>query len=239
MAKRGQRPRGRLTQAKMFHSAMLLILEQGFDNTTISQISEKAGMAESAFYRAFKDKESLLLAMTANVFDKQFIIAEQLLGENRDPLLLYGAETAVQMHIAELSEPLRDLYVAAYSLPSTSEYIYKSAAARFPAFFSRYMPAETEAKDYYELEIATGSITRGFMARPCDVYFTMEMKLRRYIDCCMTLYRVPEETRRHVVDRVLELELRAAAEKIVADTIERAAKAYEELLDADNSAAPE
>lgn len=44
-----------------------------------------------------------------------------------DSLLLYGLETGLQLHITELSEPLRELYVTAYSLPSTSDYIYKSS----------------------------------------------------------------------------------------------------------------
>ena len=47
-----------------------------------------------------------------------------------DPVFLYAVETALQLHIAELSEPLRELYVMAYTLPTTSAYLYRSTAER-------------------------------------------------------------------------------------------------------------
>ena len=37
-----------------------------------------------------------------------------------DPVFLYAVETALQLHIAELTEPLRKRYVMAYTLPTTS-----------------------------------------------------------------------------------------------------------------------
>ena len=37
-----------------------------------------------------------------------------------DPVFLYAVETALQLHIAELTEPLRERYVMAYTLPTTS-----------------------------------------------------------------------------------------------------------------------
>ena len=50
---------------------------------------------------------------------------------------------------------------------------------------------------------------RGFMGRPCDLYFTIERKLRRFLSCCMRLYCVPEEKqeqlalRREYIDSVV------------------------------------
>ena len=35
--------------------------------------------------------------------------------------------------------------------------------------FGSYLPGAQE-KDFYELDIASGSITRGFMAKHCDMY---------------------------------------------------------------------
>ena len=73
--------------------------------------------------------------------------------------MLYAAETSLQVCIAETSEALRDLYVTAYSLPSTSEFIYRSTAMKLEKIFAEYLP-DAVSKDFYELDIAIG-ICRG------------------------------------------------------------------------------
>ncbi|MFR2153759.1 MAG: hypothetical protein ACLS48_02890 [[Eubacterium] siraeum] len=68
----------------------------------------------------------------------------------------------------------------AYTLPSTTEYILKSTAVQIKAIFSLFMP-DAEDKDFYEMDIASGSIMRGFMARKCDMYFTVQKKIERFL----------------------------------------------------------
>ena len=153
------------------------------------------------------------------MFDNQFAEAERRTGE-MDQLMMYAVETALQMHLAELSESMRDLYVTAYSLPSTAAYIYRNTAKRLQTIFSPYLPSLQE-KDFYELDIASGGITRGFMAMPCDLYFTMEQKLRRYLDCCFKLYDVPKEQREAVIEQVVQMDLRPAAIAMVKEMIHR------------------
>ena len=127
-------------------------------------------------------KKPCCLPWSKSMFVSQFDKAEKLLGETPDPLLVYGVEVSIQMYIAELSEPLRELYVVGYSLPTTSEYIYMSTAQKIQHIFSQYV-GEAELKDFYEMDIASAGITRGFMAKNCDLYFTMEDKLRRLLKC--------------------------------------------------------
>lgn len=93
--------------------------------------------------------------------------------------MLYAVGTAIQLHIAELTEPLRKLYVTAYTLSSTSAYLYRSTAKRLEGIFGDYLP-DAEAKDFYEMEIASTGMMRSFVAVPCDVYFTVERKIARF-----------------------------------------------------------
>lgn len=187
-----------------------------------------AGMAQSSFFAAFENKEALLLVLTKQMFSNQFVLAEGMT-DSSQPLLTYAMETAIQMHIAELSEPLRELYVMAYSLPSTSEYIYTAITGRLMRIFGSYLPGAQE-KDFYELDIASGSITRGFMAKHCDMYFTMEQKLRRYLTCCFKIYDVPEREYAPVIEQTLKADLRSVAEKIIADTIQKAENGFESVM---------
>ena len=194
MPLRGKQASGLLTQQKMLRAAVKLFLEKGYEGTTTAEIARAAGMTPSSFFRAFPSKEALLLELDKRMFSGQFALAEQH-SAAQDPVLLYAVETAIQLHIAELTEPLRELYVTAYTLPSTSAYLYRSTAKRLESIFGDYLP-DAEAKDFYEMEIASTGMMRSFMAVPCDVYFTVERKIARFLECALKLYNVPPERRR-------------------------------------------
>lgn len=87
-----------------------------------------------------------------------------------------------------------------------------------------------QASDFYELEIASAGVMRGFMGRPCDLYFTIERKLRRFLSCCMRLYCVPEEKQEQVIARVLQMDLRTQAQEIVGEAVRRAEAGFEAVM---------
>ena len=225
MPLRGKQASGLLTQQKMLRAAVKLFLEKGYEGTTTAEIARAAGMTPSSFFRAFPSKEALLLELDKRMFSGQFALAEQR-STAQDPVLLYAVETAIQLHIAELTEPLRELYVTAYTLPSTSAYLYRSTAKRLEGIFGDYLP-DAEAKDFYEMEIASAGMMRSFMAVPCDVYFTVERKIARFLECALKLYNVPVERRREVTATVLQLDLHAMAAGIIRTTVQQAEKGFE------------
>ena len=191
---RGKLLNGLVTQQKVLRAAVALFLEKGYTKTTTGEIAKAAGIGQSSFFHVFPSKEALLLELVQRMFSGQFALAGQHSGE-QDPVLLYAVETALQLHIAELTEPLRKLYVTAYTLSSTSAYLYRSTAKRLEGIFGDYLP-DAEAKDFYEMEIASTGMMRSFMAVPCDVYFTVERKIARFLECALKLYNVPPERRR-------------------------------------------
>lgn len=226
---RGIQRKGIIRRNKILRSAVKLFLEGGYEKTTTANIAQAAGMAPSSFFAAFENKEALLYTLTESMFESQFDNAEKLIGSSADPLLVYAVETALQMYITELSEPLRELYVMAYSLPTTSEYIYQNTAKKVGALFKDYVPGAQE-KDFYEMDIVSAGVMRGFMAKHCDLYFTIDQKLKRFLGCCFTLYHVPQEKQDVVIGAVLAMELKPIAEKIIADTVARAEQGFEEIM---------
>lgn len=225
---KGLQPKGIARRNKMLLAAIQLFLEQGYEKTTTAQISRAAGMSPTSFFAAFENKEALLLKLTQIMFENQFEKA-RLFAENHEPLMVYCLETALQINITELSESLREIYVMAYTLPSTSEYIYRSTAIQIKNIFAAYMP-DAEDKDFYEMDIASGSITRGFMAKPCDMYFTLDRKLRRYLDCCLKLYNVPTEKRNSLIEAVLAVDLNSVAAKLIKEIVAKAETGLEEAI---------
>ncbi len=213
----------------MLLAAIHLFLEQGYEKTTTAQISKAAGMSPTSFFAAFENKEELLLTLTQIMFESQFRKARSFAKE-LEPLMVYCLETALQIYITELSEPLREIYVMAYTLPSTSEYILKSTAAEIKAIFSPYMP-DAEDKDFFEMDIASGSIMRGFMAKKCDIYFTMPKKISRFLECSLKLYDVPKKKRADLIEAVLAFDLAGVAKKLVEEIIVKAETGLEKAIE--------
>lgn len=226
---KGLQPKGIARRNKMLLAAITRFLVDGYEETTTASIAKAAGMSASSFFAAFENKEALLLQLVKHMFTGQFDEIFSIIGSNAEPVMIYAAETSLQLYLSELSEPLRELYVTAYSLPTTSEYIYQNTAKELEQFFSPYNPGSS-SRDFYELEIASAGIMRGFMAKPCDVYFTMNDKLRRFLGCCFTLYHVPQSLQEQAIEAVLDMDLHSTAVNLVRSVVAQAEAGFEAIM---------
>lgn len=191
-----------------------LFIEKGFKKTTNAEILELADVTSSTFYNIFKTKDGVLLELTEFMFENQFGIAEKLVGEDASPVMVYAAETALQLTLTELNENLREIYVEAYSQPHIAEYIYQNTTNQLYKIFNSYMP-NCSLSDFYELEIGSAGIMRGYMSRPCDKYFTIEKKLERFIRMSLSAYNVPKEEQDKAVAYVLESDIISTANAVM------------------------
>ena len=214
------------TRAQVLRYAVELFLEQGYQETTLDQIAQRIDRTKGAVLRAYPDKESILYALVTHMFRVQFSTARSLLGEKADPLLVYCVETAMQLHICELGEPLRDLYTSAYTLPTTSDFIYRSTAQELRLIFGKYLPDAAES-DFYELDLVSGGVMRGLMARKCDMYFTIEKKITLFLQCALKIYDVPAQERETVIPQVLAMDLAAMARSTVENTVRLAQAGFD------------
>lgn len=214
------------TRAQVLRHAVALFMEQGYRETTLEQIAGKIDRTKGAVLRAYPDKEAILYALVTYMFSNQFSKVRSILGDKADPLLVYGVETALQLHICELSEPLRDLYTAAYTLPTTTDYIYRNTAQELMQIFGKYLPDAAQS-DFYELELVSSGVMRGLMARRCDMYFTIEKKIALFLRCTLKIYDVPAGEREALICRVLEMDLAALARSTVENTVRLAKEGFD------------
>lgn len=214
------------TRAQVLRYAVVLFLEQGYRETTLDQIARRIDRTKGAVLRAYPDKEAILYALVTHMFRTQFSAARSMLGENADALLIYCVETALQLHICELGEPLRDLYTAAYTLPTTADYIYRSTAQELQRIFGKYLPDAAES-DFYELDLVSGGVMRSLMARKCDMYFTIEKKIALFLRCSLKIYDVPAQEREAVILQVQAMDLAAMARSTVENTVRLAQAGFD------------
>lgn len=191
-----------------------LFLEKGYTNTKVAEILKAADVSVSTFQNIFRAKDGVLTEFVRLMFDRQFGAAKKLTADVPSAAHVYAMETALQLTLTELSESLRDIYVETYTFPETFEMICRRMTAELQAAFGGYLP-ECKESDFYEMDLATGSMMRGFMVRRCDQYFTLERKIHRYLDVSLCLFHVPEQERAQIIEYVLAVDLRAVAMQVM------------------------
>ncbi len=207
------------TKEKVLYSAAVLFLEKGFQRTTIVDIADHAGVNRGSVVFAITSKENLLKMLVDYVLDGQFETSQKIIaGKTDDPVLYYAVECALQLYMAETGEQVRELYAASYSMPLTSELIYAKSTARLEPLFRDYNPT-WESSDFFECEIASGSIIRGYMAKPCDMYFTIERKVHAFLLHALTLYHVPQEKIDEAIRFVSAIDFEAIANDTIAHMV--------------------
>ena len=83
----------------------------------------------------------------------------------------------------------------------------------------------------HELEIGSAGIMRGYMSRGCDMYFTLERKLERFLSMSLGVYNVPEDERRRIIDHILELDMRAIATSVLHELVQMLADHFDFAFD--------
>ena len=214
------------TRRKILTVCVRLFLEQGYKSTSVSQIVDEAGVARGSYLNLFPTKDKILLDLTETMFGGQFDMARSIADTKLPPVYAYALETAIQLTLTELNENLREIYIEAYSLPETSEYIYLHTTAELKQIFGANFPDYSDS-DFYEMEIGTAGLMRNYMARKCDIHFPLERKLSRFLTAAMRVYRVPEDELEQTVRFVERLDIRSIAERVMHTLFQTLAMHYD------------
>lgn len=209
-------------------TATNMFLNQGYTQTTLRELARESGVNIGSLMHLFENKENILCALVGLMLDGQFSAAENLLTDlTDDKVLFWAAETTLQLYMAESSEQLRDLYLTAYSLPKSADIIRRRIAEKLSEYFLPYNP-DYQEKDFYETEIATGGIIRGFMSVPCDMYFTMDAKVSRYLETSFRVYRFPPEKTQEAIEFVSQFDFHQIAQNTLDSLLSDMAEEIEE-----------
>ena len=203
-----------------------LFLEKGYKRSTLAEIIKKADVSYSTFQNIFRAKDGVLTELVEFMFSNQFAMARDEAGAKLPPVYVYAVETAIQITLTELNENLREIYIEAYTEKEASEYILRETAKELHGIFGSYLPDATE-RDFYDMEIGSASIMRGYMAHPCDEELTLEKKLRLFLTMSLRAYNVPKEEVEQVIRFVEGLDIRAIAEQVMQKLFKTLAMRYE------------
>lgn len=205
---------GAKTRKKILSVCVRLFLQQGYKETTVTQIVREAGITRGSYQNQFPTKDAVLMELVKTMFSSQFDMARSIAGDNLPPVYTYAVETSIQLALTELNENLRELYIESYTHPDTAEYIYLQTTSELKNIFAPYLPDHSES-DFYDMEIGTSGLMRSYMAKKCDIHFPLQRKLECFLTAAMRVYRVPEEDQEKVLAFIAVLDIEAVASEIV------------------------
>lgn len=205
---------GAKTRKKILSVCVRLFLQQGYKETTVTQIVREAGITRGSYQNQFPTKDAVLMELVKTMFSSQFDMARSIAGDDLPPVYTYAVETSIQLALTELNENLRELYIESYTHPDTAEYIYLQTTSELKNIFAPYLPDHSES-DFYDMEIGTSGLMRSYMAKRCDIHFPLQRKLECFLTAAMRVYRVPEEDQEKVLAFIAVLDIEAVASEIV------------------------
>lgn len=199
---------------RILAACVRLFLEKGYTHTRVAEILKAADVSAGSFQNIFRTKDGVLTELVGIMFDRQFGAVRTAAAALPSPVYVYAMETALQLALAEMNENLRDIYVEAYTYPATAEMIHQRTAKELQKAFGSYLPDCAES-DFYEIELGTAGIMRGYMVRKCDPYFALEKKISRFLEMSLSVFQVPPEERARIQAYVAAADVRAAAQKVM------------------------
>lgn len=202
------------TKNKALAVCVRLFLEQGYKNTTITQITRGAGISRGSFQNFFPTKDAVLMELVKTMFIGQFSAAKKIVGNCLPSVYVYAVETAIQLTLTELNESLREIYIESYTVPDIAEYIYLQTTAELKRIFGDNFPGYNEC-DFYEIEIGTSGLMRSYMAKKCDIHFPLERKLNRFLTAAMRVYKVSEEEQEKALAFVAALDIKTISAEVM------------------------
>ena len=207
--------RSEKVRSKVLHAAAKLFLDRGYTNSTMKEISSLAGVNYGSLMFVFRSKEDILSELVGIVLDSQFEATTRLLkGKTEDKILFYAAETTLQLYMAESSEHIRELYTLSYSQSASSNIIYEKVTMKLAEIFKEQYPDYTQG-EFYEKELASAGVMRNYMTRPCGIYFTMDRKVRAFLENTFLLYEIPREKISEAIEFVSQFDWKRIARDVI------------------------
>ncbi len=200
---------------KILTASTALFMQKGFERTTFTDIAKLSGVLKSKILYEFSSKEEILGLLVTRFLDGVTSASDAVSKKlTDDKVLILIANEILQLYMAEMNEDMRNLYLAGYSMPKTSEEVLKRRTnIMFEAFSETFK--SFELKDFYETEIASMGIMRAYMTVPCDMYFTIEAKAKRLVTMLLRIYKAEEKIINEALEFIQKIDFEAVAEKAV------------------------
>lgn len=195
------------TRLEIIEAATDMFLQNGYTNVTVAAISDRLNISKGNFTFYFPTKEHVLAELIIQLVSFQWDMLEQELGGGYSGILAYLFEDAAMACSCYEDEVAKDLYVSAYRSPLSLHIIRESDAKKAKNIFHEYCPDWDDADFALAENIASG-IEYSMFTTEREQGIELDKKIRRSLHTILTLYNVPEDECKKILDAVFAMNYR-------------------------------
>lgn len=193
-----------LVKKKIIDITLELFMAQGYKDTTIRQISEKAGINIGTLYHFFRDKEDILLHITQKTYGELLDFADELTENEKDSALQYTLTRALELKAVEKYDRIAELYLESYSSWRIRQMVLPLNIQRNKFFFHQYNPTFSE-QDYSNRTMALSGIRYIFISdRVHKGPGNFETTCPFVIETSLSLFNVPQKTIEKAITKAMQ-----------------------------------
>ena len=192
-----------------------MFLEQGYTATSTKQIADELDIAPGNLNYHFPTKEHLLAELVDMLCNFQWKMIEEEANDGLSSIMAICLELTAMATICDTNEAAKDFYLSTYSSPMCLEIIRKNDTARAKEVFAQYCPDWTD-EQFAEAEVLVSGIEYATLMTVGDPV-SLETRIAGALNGILQIYKLPEETRRVKIRRVLAMDYRAIAERMLTE----------------------
>ena len=122
---------------KILRTTRKLLLEQGYEKTTIRKITTACEIQIGSLYHFFKNKEDIFSSIAEVLFDRVVKKAHEGVDQS-DSCLIFGREIQLHLNIIFNDVKSRELYLVAYNSPMIAERMMHKTIQRNKELLGKY-----------------------------------------------------------------------------------------------------
>lgn len=202
-----------LTKTEIFVIASQLFLKQGYSNTSVRAIAQELEMSNGNVTFYYPTKEHILADLIHIMCDFQWAMMEKEANEGYSSIMALCLELTAMAAMCEEDEVMKDLYISAYTSPLTLEIIRRNDADRAKKVFTETC-ADWSDDRFAEAETLVSGIEYATLMTTGDSA-DLDLRIAGALELILTIYGVPQETRRMKIKKVLALDYREIGHRII------------------------
>jgi len=221
------RRRKNTTKDEIIRLGTKLFLEKGYTVTSPKMICDELDISTGNLTYYFPTKDHLLAVLVDMLCDFQWKMMEKEADEGLSSIMAICLELATMAAACESDEVARDFFLSAYTSPMCLSIIRENDTHRAKSVFKEYCTDWTD-EQFAEAELMASGIEYATLMN-ADNAVPLETRIVGALNVILGIYSIPEETRKMKITRVLGMDYRSIAARVlqgfrqfVADTNEQA-----------------
>ncbi len=217
------------TKLEIIQVATNMFVEKGYSSTTFKMIADELDISTGHIVFYFPSKDSLLAVLVEMLCEFQWKLMKEEADDGISALLALCLELMSMASAAEEDEIAKDFFVSTYQSKTCLEMIQKNDIERAKEVFSEYCPNWTD-EQFREAEILVSGIEYATL-NTTRYSAKLETRIPSALDTILTIYNVPEETRKLKIEKVQAMDYRSIGKRIFKEFKEYVEQTNEQALE--------